>query len=140
MSNFPTFASLFSINANSMELKNYETLFVLTPVLSEEQLQESISKFKNYLLEKKAEILHEEPMGLKKLAYPIQHKKTGVYHLFEFKAAPETIISLETEYRRDERVIRFLTVSLDKHALEYNEQQKTRKLAEQTEPKKEKVA
>ena len=124
----------------SMELRNYETTFVLTPVLSAEQQQEVIDKFRNYLQEKKAEIIHEDGIGLKKLAYPIQHKTTGVYHVFEFKTTPELISGLETEYRRDERVIRFLTFVLDKHAVAYNAQQRSSVAAKKIEPKKEVAA
>ena len=103
-----------------MELRNYETVFVLTPVLSEEQLQEVINKFRSFLEEKKAEIVHEDKIGLKKLSYPIQHKHTGVYHLFEFRATPDVINALEIEYRREERINRILTFCLDKHGVEYN--------------------
>lgn len=113
------------MKAIDMKLKNYETIFALTPVLSEEQLKDSISKFRNFLQEKQAEIIHEEKIGLKKLAYPIQRKSTGMYQLFEFKATPDVVHSLEIEYRRDEKVIRFLTFALDKHAVEYNMRKRT---------------
>ncbi|MEQ8882140.1 MAG: 30S ribosomal protein S6, partial [Cyclobacteriaceae bacterium] len=71
----------------------------------------------------------------KKLAYPIQHKTTGFYHLFEFEAEPSLIQKLETEYRRDEKVMRFLTTVLDKHAIVYNER---RRKGEFNKPKAEK--
>lgn len=103
-----------------MEPRNYETVFILTPVLSKEQQQDLISKVKLFLQERKAEIVHEDKMGLRKLAYPIQRKSTGVYHMFEFKATPDVISALETEYRREERIIRFLTSCLDKHGVSYN--------------------
>ena len=123
-----------------MKLKSYETMFVLTPVLSEEQLQETIDKFRSFLQEKKAEIIHEGKIGLRKLAYPIQHKSTGFYHLFEFKAAPDIIGMLETEYRREEKVIRFLTFALEKHGVEYNDKKRRGVWDKKTEPKKEAVA
>ena len=107
-----------------MELKNYETVFILTPVLSDEQMKDAVQKFKNVLKEGGAEFVNEENWGLRKLAYPILHKKTGFYQLIEFKAAPTLIQKLEIEYRRDERVMRFLTVSLDKYAVAYNEKRK----------------
>lgn len=107
-----------------MELKNYETAFILTPVLSEAQMKDAVEKFKKVLVDSKADIIHEESWGLKKLAYPIQHKSTGFYHLIEFAADPQTISALELEYRRDEKVLRFITVSLDKHALAYNEKRR----------------
>lgn len=107
-----------------MQLKNYETVFILTPVLSEAQMKDTVEKFKKVLTDGGAEMINEENWGLKKLAYPISHKTTGFYNLFEFKANPELIAALETEFRRDETVMRFLTVSLDKHAIEYNEKRR----------------
>lgn len=101
-------------------LKNYETVFILTPVLSETQMKDTAEKFRKLLKDGGAEIINDENWGLKKLAYPIQHKSTGFYHLFEFKAKPELIAILETEYRREEAIMRFLTVSLDTNAVEYN--------------------
>ncbi len=103
-----------------MELKNYETVFILTPVLSDVQMKDTVEKFKKTLTDNDAEIVNEENWGLKKLAYPIQHKSTGFYNLFEFKASPDTIATLEVEYKRDEKILRFITTVLDKHALEYN--------------------
>ncbi|HAN49562.1 MAG TPA: 30S ribosomal protein S6 [Amoebophilaceae bacterium] len=123
-----------------MELRNYETMFVLTPVLSEEQLQETIDKFRGFLQGKKADILHEDKIGLKKLAYPIQRKSTGVYHRFEFKAPPDVISALETEYRREEKIIRFLTFALEKHGVEYNEKKRSGVWDKKNEPKKKEAA
>jgi small subunit ribosomal protein S6 len=99
---------------------NYETVFILTPVLSESQMKDAVQKFAKVLTDNGAEIVHDENWGLKKLAYPILHKSTGFYHLIEFKAEPKVIAALELEYRRDEKVLRFLTTKLDKHAVEYN--------------------
>lgn len=102
----------------------YETVFILTPILSEAQMRDAVDKFRNLLTETGAELVHEEDWGLRKLAYPIQKKNTGYYHLFEYKSAGTLIDTLETEFRRDERVMRFLTVSLDKHAVAYNEKKR----------------
>ena len=121
-----------------MELKNYEIILIFTPILSNDQIEEAVHKFKSFLQEKKVMIVHEDKIGLKKLAYPIQHKSTGFYHVFEFKATPDTIQTLETECRRDERVIRFSTFALDKHGVEYNE--KKRKDASKKESQKEVVS
>ena len=70
---------------------------------------------------------NEENWGLKKLAYPIQKKSTGFYQLLEFKADPSVIDSLEVNFRREERVIRFLTVKLDKFAAAYAEKRRSNK-------------
>jgi small subunit ribosomal protein S6 len=123
-----------------VELRNYETVFVLTPVLSEVQLQETIDKFRSFLQERKAEIVHENKIGLKKLAYPIRRKSTGVYHLFEFKATPDVIGALEIEYRREEKIIRFLTFALEKHGVVYNDKKRSGVWDKKNEPKKEAAA
>ena len=102
----------------------YETVFILTPVLSDEQMKEAVEKFKGVLVQNGAEIVNEEEWGLKKLAYPIQKKSTGFYCLIEFKGEPTIVKKLDIAYRRDERVIRFLTFRLDKYAQEYAEKRR----------------
>ena len=103
-------------------MKNqYETVFITNPVLSGVQMKEAVTKFRDLILEHDGEIVHEEDWGLRKLAYPIQKKSTGFYYLIEFKVDPDFIAKFETEFRRDERVMRFLTVRLDKYAVIYNE-------------------
>ena len=104
--------------------KNYETVFILTPVLSEAQIKDTVDKFRKVLTDNGAEIVNEESMGLRKLAYPIQHKNTGYYFLFEFSSETRVPDALDVEYRRDERIIRYLTTVLDKHALAYNERRR----------------
>ncbi len=110
-------------------MKNYETLIVVTPLLSEEQMKEVIAKFKKVLTDNGAEIVAEDNWGLKKLAYPIQKKSTGFYHLTELKADGALIDKLEVEYKRDERIMRFLTIALDKHAVAYNDRKRNGQLA-----------
>ena len=96
----------------------------MPPVLSDEQMKETVAKFKTLLTDKGAEILNEETWGLKKMAYAIQKKSTGFYCLLEFKAEPEVIKTLETGFRREEKVIRFMTVKLDKYAIQYAEKRR----------------
>ncbi|MBD5320377.1 MAG: 30S ribosomal protein S6 [Bacteroides sp.] len=97
----------------------YETVFILTPVLSDAQMKEAVEKFTKVLTDNGATIVNEELWGLRKLAYPIQKKSTGFYTLVEFDGEPACIKKLETAFRRDERVLRFLTFRLDKYAAEY---------------------
>ena len=113
-------------------MNQYETVFILTPVLSDDQMKEAVKKYEDYLANAGAEIVHEEHWGMRKLAYPIQKKSTGFYQLIEFKAEGNVIADVETELKRDERVLRFLTVKLDKHAVAYNEK-KRKKAQEQAE-------
>ncbi len=105
-------------------MNHYETVFILNPVLSDEQVKETVKKFENILLSSEAKMVSKEDWGLKKLAYAIQNKKSGFYHLFEFQAPGEVIASYELELRRDERIMRFLTVKLDKHAIAWAEKRR----------------
>ena len=100
-------------------MNHYETVFILTPVLSDAQMKEAVEKFEKVLTDNGASIVNKELWGMRKLAYPIQKKSTGFYTLVEFDANPEVVKKLEIAYRRDERVIRFLTFRLDKYAAEY---------------------
>ncbi|AXE21113.1 30S ribosomal protein S6 [Runella rosea] len=108
-----------------MFTKQYEMVFILTPVLSDQQMKDTIEKFRKILTDNGAELVHEENWGLKKLAYPIQNKNTGFYHLIEFKSAPSLIQVVETEFRRDERVMRYLTVAMEKHHVTYAERKRS---------------
>jgi small subunit ribosomal protein S6 len=107
-------------------INQYETVFIATPVLSDVQIKEVVAKFGGLISSTGGEVIHEENWGLKKLAYPIQKKSTGFYHLIEFKADAAFIEKLELEYRRDERIIRFLTFKLDKYAAEYSEKRRNK--------------
>ena len=108
-------------------MNRYETVFIATPVLSEAQMKEAVEKFKGLITENSGSIAHEENWGLKKLAYPIQKKSTGFYYLIEFEIDGEFISKLETEYRRDERIIRFLTFKMDKYSIAYAEKKRRKK-------------
>lgn len=111
-------------------LNQYETVFIVTPVLSDTQVKETVTKFKSVIADNGGEIVYEEDWGLKKLAYPINKKTTGFYYLIEFKASGELIDKLETQYRRDERIIRFLTFKMDKFAAEYAVKRRSNKSVE----------
>lgn len=102
-------------------MTQYEAVFIMNPVLSDEQVGETVSKFKNLLESKEGKVLNEESWGLKKLAYPIQHKRSGFYHLLEFQAPGDLIQGLEVELKRDERIMRFLTMKMDKHHVTFAE-------------------
>lgn len=105
-------------------MNQYETVFIITPVLSEDQVREVTSRYKDLLKESGCKIIHEEKWGLRKLAYPVAKKTTGFYHLFEYQAPPGFIEKLEINLKRDERILRFLTVKLDKHGIEWNERRR----------------
>jgi len=110
-------------------IKQYETVFIATPVLSEQQMKEAVEKYTKLITDNGGEVVYEEDWGLRQLAYPIRHKTSGFYYLIEFKATPEFVATLETQYHRDERIIRFITVALDKHAVAYAEHRRQNRAA-----------
>ena len=103
-------------------LKQYETVVIFSPLLSEDELKTAINGYTKWLKKNKAELVHQENWGLKQLAYPIANKHSGYYFVMEYKASNEIVGTLEVEFVRDnEKVLRFLTVLLDKYALKYND-------------------
>ncbi len=108
-------------------MNQYETVFILTPVLSEAQMKEAVQEYEQFLKDSGATLVAKEDWGLRNLAYPIQKKSTGFYTLLEFQSAPSDIEKLEVKYKRDERVIRFLTVKMDKYHVTYAEARRNKK-------------
>jgi len=100
-------------------MNHYETVFIMNPVLSEDQVKETVKRYISYLTSKNAEIVSEENWGLKKLKYTIQKKKSGFYYLIENKANGAILSNMDVQFKRDETVLRWLTVKLDKFAAEY---------------------
>ena len=101
------------------------------------------AKYTKLITDNGGEIVYEEDWGLRQLAYPIQHKTSGFYYLIQFQADPSFVEVLETQYFRDERIIRFLTVALDKDAGAYAEKRRasrSRKAAAQEAPQETEAA
>src|ERR1700753_1379486 len=121
-------------------MQQYEIVIVLTPLLSVEVAAEAIAKYSKVLTDNGAEIVQEDNWGLRKRAYPIQKKTAGYYLLTEFRAPGDLINKLEIELRRDERVLRFLTIALDKHAIAYNEKKRSGAFNQKKQPKTEEAA
>lgn len=105
-------------------MNNYETVFILTPDLSADQTKETVDKFVSMITDNGGELANREEWGMRKLAYPIQAKSTGYYVFVEFKSEPSFISTLEVNYRRDDKVMRFLTFRQDKFAHEYAEKRR----------------
>lgn len=122
MENYPIFALHFLTKTKQKNMLNqYETTFILTPVLSEDDAKSTINSYVDLLKSQGAEVIHQEHWGLKNLRYPIDKKTTGIYHLVEYKSDGKAINPLELAFRRDETVLRYLTVKLDKYAVKYND-------------------
>ena len=108
-------------------MNHYESVFILNPVLSDDQVKETVTKIESFLTKNGAEIISAENWGLKKLAYPIQNKQSGFYNLIDFNAPSKIINILEIELKRDERIMRYLNVKLDKYATDWSIKRRERK-------------
>ena len=138
--NFAVCLFKFQQTHSKMFQRSYETVFILTPVLSDVQMKDTVDKFVNLLKEEGADVVNVENWGLKKMAYPIEKKTTGFYALVEFKADPTLIRKFEIEIRRDEKVMRFLTTVLDKHAIVYAERRRKGEFNKKAEAKEEQAS
>ena len=121
-------------------IKQYETVFIATPVLSDSQMKEAVAKYPSLIKKNGGEVVYEEESALNQIAYPIDHKTSGFYYLIEFKAEPSFVATLETQYHRDERIIRYLTVALDKNAVAYAEHRRQVRAAKSAPKAEEPVA
>ncbi len=105
-------------------LKSYETVLIFNPVLKEKEVQEVIGNYRDLLKSYDAQIVEEDFWGLRQLAYPIKKKTTGFYLVVEYKVAAPAIDRLEVQFKRDENILRFLTIRMEKYHLEYNERKR----------------
>jgi len=106
-------------------MQNYELMVIFTPVLSEEEYKTQQKKYAAFVKDNGGEVVHENPWGLKSLAYPIRKKTTGLYWVMEYKAPSDFNEKLKIQLLRDESVIRHMFTALDKYAVEYNERKKS---------------
>lgn len=108
---------------------NYEVTFIVDPVLSGDEFKSTAQIYENLLKDAGYSITHIEEMGLRQLAYPIKKKYSGIYYSIEFSGETGTVIpTIELAFRRDERIMRFLTVKLDKYGVKYNEDKRAGKI------------
>ncbi|MFK7950656.1 MAG: 30S ribosomal protein S6 [Saprospiraceae bacterium] len=102
-------------------MRHYETTFILDPVIQNEEVASTVAGYEAFLKEAGGEIVHVEKWGLRQLAYPINKRSSGLYFTIEFSVPTgEVVDTLELNYRRNERVMRFLTIALDKYGVKYN--------------------
>ena len=106
-------------------MNNYELMVIFTPVLSEEEYKAAQKKYTSFVNENGGEVVHENPWGLKSLAYPIMKKTTGLYWVMEYIAPSVFNEKLKIQLLRDESVIRHMFTALDKYAVEYNNKKRS---------------
>jgi len=115
-----SFAAQIFFTLNNRAMNNYELMVIFTPVLSEEDYKLAQKKFTAFIKDNGGQVVHENPWGLKSLAYPIQKKTTGLYWVLEYSAPSDFNEKLKVQILRDETVLRFMATKLDKYAVEYN--------------------
>ncbi len=107
-----------------MRTRTYESVAIINAALEDEQIEVTISRILETITSHGGELLDVDKWGRKRLAYPIQKSKSGYYLVLRFNAPTESIAALERNYRLDETVIRYLTITLDKFAIEAIAKQK----------------
>lgn len=123
-----------------MRTRTYESVAIINAALEDEQIETTISRVLEVITSHGGEILDVDKWGRKRLAYPIQKAKSGYYLVLRFNAPTELIATLERNFRLDETIIRYLTITLDKFAIEaiakQKEASKTAELAVEETPTK----
>ena len=110
-------------------MKNYEVTFIVDPVLSGDEIKATAQTYVDHLKNEGCQIVHVDEMGLRQLAYPINRRTSGIYYCVEFEAPNgELIDPMELAFRRDERIMRFLSVALDKYGVKYNADKRSGKI------------
>ncbi len=120
-------------------MRNYEVTFIVDPVLSGDEIKGTAQSYEDFIKNEGGKIVHVDEMGLRQLAYPINKRSSGIYYSIEFEIENGLIINkLELSMRRDERIMRFLTVALDKYGVKYNADKREGKIGKITKKEKDK--
>jgi len=101
-------------------MQNYELMVIYTPVLSDEDYKLAQKKYVDFIVANGGSIVHQNPWGLRSLAYPVQKKTTGLYWVMEYNAPSDINEKLKIQILRDEQILRHMVTKLDKYAVEYN--------------------
>lgn len=121
-------------------MRQYECTFIVDPVLSGDEIKETAQLYVEHLKNNKCEIVNVAEWGIKQLAYPINRRSSGAYFVVEFKTEEvigNLIEELELAFRRDDRILRFLTIKLDKHGVKYNDDKRNGLIGKKKEEKEE---
>lgn len=113
-----------------MNKRTYESVVIINAALEDEQIDATIARIQEIITTHGGEIVDVDKWGRKRLAYPIKKAKSGYYAVFRFTASTDLIAALERNYRLDENIVRYLTISLDKFALEAISKQKEKAATE----------
>ena len=116
---------------------NYEVTFIVDPVLSGDEINATAQTYVDLLKNEKCNIVHVNELGLRPLAYAINKRQSGVYYCVEFEVEQgDFLTNMELSLRRDERIMRFLTVRLDKFGVKYNTDKRSGLIGKKKPPEK----
>ena len=111
-----------------MKITAYESTVMINAALDDEQIEVEVSRLKENIINLGGEIIDIDKVGRKRLAYVVNKSKIGYYAIFRFNAPSNIVAKLERSYTLDDNILRFLTIGLDKNALEYFEKNKAASL------------
>ena len=95
-------------------MSQYETAFLISPNLEEEETSKIISQMLNIVSKKKGKMIKEDRWGKRKLAYPINKFEEAFYVFFHYEGEPDIPFELERRFKQSEAILRFLTVRKEK--------------------------
>jgi len=118
-----------------MNNRVYESAVLINAALDDETITNLISKIRDNITANGGEIIEVEDWGRKRLAYQVKKSKIGYYAIFRFNSPPDIVPKLERNYQLDDNILRYLTITLSKDALEQIEIDKSQQtqLAEEVE-------
>ncbi len=96
-----------------MAMKHYETMFIVKPTLTDEEMKAQIELVRSNIEKNGGEIVSFEDMGTRPLAYEIKKNKRGYYYVIYFKAPASSIAELERNYRINENILRFIFIKYE---------------------------
>lgn len=121
-------------------MRTYEVTFIVDPVLSTDEIKSTAQNYVDHLKSENCKIVDLQDIGLRQLNYPINKRSTGVYYSLEFTSETGDIVkNVELALKRDERVIRYLLIKLDKFGIQYNDDKRNGRIGKSL-PKEENTA
>jgi len=94
-------------------MRNYENLVIVKPTFTAEEIQSCVKAVEEVITSNGGEIAATNPMGMRKLAYPIDKNERGYYHVIYYTVAPSSIAEIERRFRINEDLLRFVTIKYD---------------------------
>ena len=95
-------------------MREYETVYILKTSTLEKEVQEVEERLIKMIQSNKGEIVFNRALGKKVLAFPMEKEKEGIYVHLDYSGTPSIVADIEKSLRLDERVLRFMTVLLQK--------------------------